>query len=143
MHLFISNLYLEGSDASLDSEKGNLKIHAPQQVKNEDMSRRRNMMWTWRLILTTRQQQKHTQKCHPHVMGLIWWHFLITLMVDHDMDSFRGTCSKHLLPCKFSYVYIWKNGTPCLSPFTSPLFWKHQFDLKTPFYMKVAYIYYI
>ena len=36
--------HLEGSDASLDSEKGNPKIHVPQQVNNEDMSRRRNTM---------------------------------------------------------------------------------------------------
>ena len=39
-------------------------------------------------FLTTRQQQKHTRTCHPHVMGLIWWHFLTALMVNHDMDSF-------------------------------------------------------
>ena len=43
------------------SEKGNLNIHVPQQVKNEDMSRRRSMVWKWKLSLTTRQQQKHTQ----------------------------------------------------------------------------------
>ena len=103
-------------------------------------------------FLTTRQQQKHTRTCHPHVMGLIWWHFLTALMVNHDMDSFlsvtpateveapvQSTCF-----CVSFRMFIFEkktffSGTPCPSPFTYPFIWKHQFDLKTPFYLKMVY----
>ena len=69
----------------------------------------------------------------------IWWYFLAALIVSHGNWG-RGICSKHLLLCKFSYVYF-SNIYICVNVYIyiTPLIWKHQFDLKTPFYMKVAF----
>ena len=126
----------------------NTRTTASKKWKHESTQKYGVKMKTF---VTTRQQQKHTRTCHPHVMGLIWWHFLTALMVNHDMDSFlsvtpateveapvQSTCF-----CVSFRMFIFEketffSGTPCPSPFTYPFIWKHQFDLKTPFYLKMA-----
>ena len=120
---------------------------ASKKWKHE--STRRNMVWKWKLSLTTRQQQKHTRTCHPHVMGLIWWHFLTALMVNHDMDSFlsvtpateveapvQSTCfcvSFRMFIFEKKHFFLVRPAPPLLHTLlfeNTNLIWKHHFTWK-------------
>ena len=121
------------------SEKGSLNIHVPQQVKNENMSRPAET-WCENENLfdneaTTKTHANMSPTCHGSDMMTFSYCSRHGLFPEcHSGNWGRGTCSKHLFLCKFSYVYIWKKSI--FFWYALPLPFYIPFYLKTPIWFE-------